>query len=61
MVDTRRVANYRQSVAVLQTEVTCSQQTDITTKHSAHIHAIGISHLQTAQALTVQSRDGLQR
>ena len=48
MVDTRRVANYRQAVAVLQTEIIGSQQTDITTKHSAHIHAIGISHLQTA-------------
>ena len=58
MVDTRRVANYSQPVAVLQTEVICSKQTDITTKHSTHIHAIGISHLQTAQALTVQSRTG---
>ena len=58
MVDARRVAHHRQSVAILQTEVVGSQQSDITTQHSAHIHAIGIAHLQASQSLAVESRTG---
>ena len=58
MVDTRRIAHHGQTVAVLQTEVIGSQQTDITTQHSAHVDAIGISHLQASQSLAVQSRTG---
>ncbi len=42
MVDTGRIANYRKAVAILKSQIIGSQQTDITTEHTAHIHTIAV-------------------
>ena len=58
MIDTGRITHYRKTIAILKSQIIGSQQSDITTEHTAHIHTIAVAHLKMSESLTIESRTG---
>ena len=55
MVEGFRLAHHHEAVAVLQSQVVGGEKFHVAARHSAHVHAVGVSELQLSEAFTVQN------
>ena len=54
MVYVLRSAHHGDAVAVLQVQIVSSQQLDVASHHTAHVHSVSLTHVQHAERLAVE-------